>query len=81
MSGAGGPGQPGAFPAPALTVPPDLLSRRRRRSSVTLTVVLSLLMFAFAPGRIWGIDAWLRPRLVRAARGGSGLARLLAWLT
>ena len=25
--------------------------------------VLSLLMFAFAPGRVFGIDAWLRPRL------------------
>jgi hypothetical protein len=44
-------------------------------------VVLSLLMFAFAPGRIFGIDAWLRPRLESAASHGNGLARLLFWLT
>jgi hypothetical protein len=44
-------------------------------------VVLSLLMFAFAPGRILGIDAWLRPRLESAANRGNGLARLLVWLT
>jgi hypothetical protein len=42
-------------------------------------VVLSLLMFAFAPGRIVGIDAWLRPRLLAAKE--NNLARLLLWLT
>jgi hypothetical protein len=44
-------------------------------------VVLSLLMFAFAPGRIFGMDAWLRPRLAATAGRGNGLARLLFWLT
>ncbi len=44
-------------------------------------VVLSLLLFAFAPGRQLGIDAWLRPRLQTAAERGNGIARLLWWLT
>ncbi|MCL4862928.1 MAG: hypothetical protein KJZ93_26195 [Caldilineaceae bacterium] len=48
--------------------------------SYHLMVVLSILMFAFAPGRIWGIDAWLRPRLQTAA-ARNRLARLLCWLT
>jgi hypothetical protein len=43
--------------------------------------LLSLLMFAFAPGRIFGVDAWLRPRLLAARQRGSRLAGLLAWLT
>lgn len=46
--------------------------------SYNLMVVLALIMFAFAPGRSFGIDAWLRPRLQRA---NNGLARLLLWLT
>ena len=44
-------------------------------------VLLSLVMFAFAPGRVLGLDAWLRPRLLRAAEGGNRLARALTWLT
>jgi hypothetical protein len=44
-------------------------------------VVLSILMFAFAPGRYFGIDAWLRPRLQAAAANGNRLAGLLVWLT
>jgi hypothetical protein len=43
-------------------------------------VVLSVLMFAFTPGRILGIDAWLRPRL-QAAAAHSRLARGLLLLT
>lgn len=46
-----------------------------------LMVTLSLLMFAFAPGRVWGVDAWLRPRLQAAAGSGNRLAGLLQWLT
>ena len=41
-----------------------------------LMVLLSILMFAFAPGRIFGLDAILRPRLVPAAERGNSMARL-----
>lgn len=44
-------------------------------------LVLALLMFAFAPGRVFGIDAWLRPRLQAAAANGNALARILSWGT
>ena len=44
-------------------------------------VLLSLVMFAFAPGRVFGLDAWLRPRLLQAAEGGNLVARALGWLT
>lgn len=44
-------------------------------------VVLSIVLFAFAPGRQLGIDAWLRPRLQSAAENGSGVARFLWLLT
>lgn len=46
-----------------------------------LMVLVSLLVFAFAPGRIFGFDAWLRPRLQAAAHNGNRLAGVLAWLT
>lgn len=46
-----------------------------------LMVMVSLLVFAFAPGRILGIDAWLWPRLQTASERGNHLARFLAWLT
>ena len=49
--------------------------------SYNLMVLLSLVLFAFAPGRVLGLDAWLRPRLLCAAGGGNRLARLLTWLT
>ena len=49
--------------------------------SYNLMVLLSLVMFAFAPGRVLGLDAWLRPRLQKAAEGGNRLARVLTWLT
>jgi hypothetical protein len=41
-------------------------------------ILLSLLMFGLAAGRIWGVDAALRPRLA-ASRNFFG--RLLWWLT
>lgn len=41
-------------------------------------VLLAILAFAFAPGRILGLDTLLRPRLLAAAGRGSRLARLLA---
>jgi uncharacterized membrane protein YphA (DoxX/SURF4 family) len=49
--------------------------------SYILMVLLSLVMFGFTPGRVLGIDAWLRPRLTQAADAGSWLARILTWLT
>jgi hypothetical protein len=49
--------------------------------SYNLMVLLSLVMFAFAPGRVFGLDTLLRPRLLRAAEGGNRLASALAWLT
>jgi len=49
--------------------------------SYNLMVLLSLVMFAFAPGRVFGLDAWLRPRLRQSAQGGNRLARVLTWLT
>jgi hypothetical protein len=44
-------------------------------------VMLSLLVFAFAPGRTFGLDALIRPRLLAAAEKGNKLAGALAWLT
>jgi len=46
--------------------------------SYGLMILLSLLMFGLAPGRFWGVDAVLRPRLT-GSRNGFG--RLLWWLT
>jgi len=47
-------------------------------------VLLSLPVFAFAPGRVFGIDAWLRPRLQATAGQDNRMAqvaRVLLWLT
>jgi hypothetical protein len=49
--------------------------------SYLLMVFLSVAMLAAAPGRFLGVDAWLRPRLLRAADKDNGLARVVAWLT
>ena len=49
--------------------------------SYNLMPVLSLLLLALAPGRVLGIDAWLRPRLLAAAEKGSRVAWALVWLT
>lgn len=46
-----------------------------------LMVMLSLLVFVFAPGRYFGLDALLRPRLMAAAERGNKLAGILLWLT
>lgn len=43
--------------------------------------VLALVLFAFAPGRVLGVDAWLRPRLLAATERGSLLGRIFSWLT
>ncbi len=45
-----------------------------------LMVLVAFAMFAFAPGRTFGLDALLRPRW-EGARRTSGLARLLYWLS
>jgi hypothetical protein len=42
---------------------------------------LKHLMFAFAPGRYFGLDALLRPRLLAAALGGGRMARLVLAFT
>jgi uncharacterized membrane protein YphA (DoxX/SURF4 family) len=49
--------------------------------SYNLMVLLAMLLFAFAPGRVFGIDAWLRPRLQTAADQGNRITRALLWLT
>jgi hypothetical protein len=49
--------------------------------SYNLLVVLALVVFAFAPGRVFGIDALLRPMFQAAGAGGNRLAKLLVWLT
>jgi hypothetical protein len=42
---------------------------------------LQLIFIAVPPGRVWGLDAWLRPRLASAASSGNRLAGGLLWLT
>jgi hypothetical protein len=49
--------------------------------SYILMVLLSLILFAFVPGRVLGLDAWLRPRLLRAGAKSNWLAAALAQLT
>jgi hypothetical protein len=44
-------------------------------------VLLSILMFGLAPGRIFGLDALMRPRLLVAAEHRSRVARLALALT
>jgi hypothetical protein len=44
-------------------------------------VFLALIVFAFAPGRIFGLDALIHPRLRAAASRGNLPARLISWLT
>ena len=46
-----------------------------------LMVVLSILLFGLTPGRIWGVDAWLRPRLQATAAKGNRWAGWVLWLT
>lgn len=49
--------------------------------SYNLMVVLAIIMFAFAPGRYFGLDTILRPRLAKGAERGSRVARVLYLLT
>ncbi len=42
---------------------------------------LSIVLFGFASGRYFGLDALLRPRLMAAAAGGNRAARLVLLLT
>lgn len=44
-------------------------------------VLLAILMFGLAPGRVLGLDALLRSRLAPAAARGNSLARLVLMLT
>jgi uncharacterized membrane protein YphA (DoxX/SURF4 family) len=44
-------------------------------------VLLALLMFGLAPGRVFGLDALIRPRLAPAAAKGNPLARLALLLS
>ncbi len=48
--------------------------------SYNLMVILSLLIFAFAPGYILGLDRLLKPRLEAAAGKNNRLARALQYL-
>jgi hypothetical protein len=41
-----------------------------------LMLILSVVLFGLAPGRVLGLDAWLRPRLARAAARGHRAARI-----
>ncbi|MFC1879089.1 hypothetical protein ACFLZW_04180 [Chloroflexota bacterium] len=49
--------------------------------SYNLMVLLSLVVFATAPGTILGLDALVKPRLQTAAEKGNRLARLLTFMT
>ncbi len=49
--------------------------------SYLLMVLLSITMFGLAPGRFFGLDALLRPRLTAMAERGSGISRALRLLT
>jgi uncharacterized membrane protein YphA (DoxX/SURF4 family) len=49
--------------------------------SYALLFTFHLLFFCIPPGRIWGVDAWLRQRLQPLAASNNWPARLLLWLT
>jgi thiosulfate dehydrogenase [quinone] large subunit len=49
--------------------------------SYLLMVILAIVMFGLAPGRIFGLDALLRPRLAAAASRGNPIARFGLLLT
>ena len=46
-----------------------------------MLITLHLIFFCIPPGRVFGLDAWLRPRLQAGAERGQGPARLLIFLT
>jgi len=45
-----------------------------------MILALSLVMFALAPGRVFGLDTLIRPRLLASAEKGNRLAGWLTWL-
>ena len=49
--------------------------------SYHLMVLLAIVLLGAAPGRVLGVDAWLRPRLAAARARGSRLARVLQAFT
>jgi thiosulfate dehydrogenase [quinone] large subunit len=49
--------------------------------SYLLMVILAIVMFGLAPGRIFGLDALLRPRLAASAGHGNRIARFGLLLT
>ncbi len=49
--------------------------------SYAMLITLAALFLLTGAGRSFGVDAFLGPRLERAATGGSTLARMLSWLT
>jgi hypothetical protein len=49
--------------------------------SYHLMVLLAIVLLGAAPGRVLGLDAWLRPRLMAARARGSRLARVLQAFT
>ena len=49
--------------------------------SYNMFLFLSLWALAYAPGRIFGLDALLRPRLTALAEKGNQAASILLWLT
>lgn len=46
-----------------------------------MLITLHLIFFCIPPGRFYGLDAWLRPRLQSSAEQGRSLARFLMLLT
>jgi hypothetical protein len=44
-------------------------------------LLLAIAMFGLAPGRVFGIDALIRPRLTQSAERGNWLARLVLMMT
>jgi uncharacterized membrane protein YphA (DoxX/SURF4 family) len=46
----------------------------------TMLIMLPVLFLLTDPGRSLGVDAFLAPRLDRAAAGGNRLARMVRWL-
>lgn len=46
-----------------------------------MLITLHLIFFSVPPGRFYGLDTWLRPRLQAAAGRGNGFARVVLWLT
>ncbi len=49
--------------------------------SYNLILLLAIIVFVAAPGRIFGLDARLRPRLLAAAAHGNRVARIVLLLT